>query len=258
MFRTSFAAAAVAAISCLLLVATGVGVASAAEIKFLCAGALRTVIPGLVLEFEKSSGHKVTVAYGGVGALTDRLQKGEAADVAIVSGPQIDELQKSGKVVAGSRVDIAKVGVGVFVRKGALQKPDISSADAFKRSMLAAKAIDYTDPASGAADGIYLASLLDRLGIAAEMKPKTKHRPGPSLYASVASGEVEIGFQQISEILAEPSVEFIGPLPSAIQNITQFAAGIIASSTQADAGKALVGFLSSPASVTVMKAKGFE
>jgi len=89
------------------------------------------------LEFEKSSGHKVTVTYGGVGGLTDRLQKDEAADVAIVSGPQIDELQKSGKVVAGSRVDIAKVGVGVFVRKGAA-KPDISSADAFKRSMLAA------------------------------------------------------------------------------------------------------------------------
>src|SRR5215831_19213544 len=112
----------------------------------------------------------------GVGALTDRLQKGEAADVVIVSGPQIDELQKSGKVVAGSRVDIAKVGIGVFVRKGAA-KPDISSADAFKRSMLAAKAIDYTNPASGAADGIYLASLFDRLGIAAEMKAKTKHTP---------------------------------------------------------------------------------
>jgi molybdate transport system substrate-binding protein len=257
MFRTSFATAAVVAISCLLLVATGVRVASAAEIKFLCAGALRTVIPGFVLEFEKSSGHKVTVTYGGVGGLTDRLQKGEAADVAIVSGPQIDELQKSGKVVAGSRVDIAKAAVGVFVRKGAA-KPDISSADAFKRSMLAAKAIDYTDPATGSADGIYLASLFDRLGIAAEMKPKTKLLRGPSLYASVASGEVEIGFQMISEILAEPSVEFIGPLPPAIQNITQYAAGIIASSTQADAGKALIGFLSSPASVAVMKAKGFE
>ena len=98
------------------------------------------------------------VTYGGVGGLTDRLQKGEAADVAIVSGPQIDELQKSGKVVAGSRVDIAKAAVGVFVRKGAA-KPDISSADAFKRSMLAAKLIDYTDPATGSADGIYLVSL---------------------------------------------------------------------------------------------------
>jgi molybdate transport system substrate-binding protein len=123
--------------------------------------------------------------------------------------------------------------------------------------MLAAKAIGYTDPATGSADGIYLVSLFDRLGIAAEMKPKTKHPPGPSLYASVASGEVEIGFQMISEILAEPSVEFVGPLPPAIQNITQYAAGIIASSTQADAGKALIGFLSSPASVAVMKAKGF-
>jgi molybdate transport system substrate-binding protein len=256
MFRTSFSAAAIAAIS-LLLVATEVTVASAAEIKLLCAGALRTVVPELVLEFEKSSGHKVAVTFGGVGGLTDRLQKGEAADVAIVSGPQIDELQKSGKVVAGSRVDIAKIGVGVFVRKGAA-KPDISSADAFKRTMLAAKTIDYTDPATGAADGIYLASLFDRLGIAAEIKPKTRLLRGPELYASVASGEVEIGFQQISEILSEPSVDFVGPLPPAIQNITQFAAGIVASSTQAAADTALVKFLSSPASIAAMKARGFE
>jgi molybdate transport system substrate-binding protein len=253
MFRTSFAAAAT---SCLLLVATGAGVASAAELKFLCAGALRTVIPGFVAEFEKSTGHKVTVTFGGVGGLTDRLQKGEAADVAIVSGAQIDELQKTGKVVAGSRVDIAKAAIGVFVRKGA--KPDISSADAFKRSMLAAKTIGYTNPATGSADGIYLASLFDRLGIAAEMKTKTKYPPGPSLYENVARGEVEIGFQMISEILAEPSVEFIGPLPPAIQNITQYSAGIVASSTQADAGKALVEFLSSPASIAAVKAKGFE
>jgi molybdate transport system substrate-binding protein len=255
MFRTSFAAAAVAAISC--FVSTGVRIASAAEIKFLCAAALVPAIPGLVVEFEKTSGHTVTVTYATVGALTDRLQKGEAADVAIVSGPQIDELQKSGKVVAGSRVDITKVGVGVFARKGAA-KPDISSVGALKRSLLAAKAIAYPDPAGGGAAIVYLVSLFDRLGIAAEMKPKTKLLRGPSLYASVASGEVEIGFQMISEILAEPSVEFIGPLPPAIQNITQYAAGIIASSTQADAGKALVGFLSSPASVAVMKAKGFE
>src|SRR5439155_1124555 len=112
-----------------------------------------------------------------------------------------------------------------FVRKGAT-KPDVSSADAFKRSMLAARSIAYPDPAGGGASGIYVASLLERLGIAVEMKPKTKlFPPTEVLYASVASGEVEIGFNQISEILAQPTVELAGPLPSAIQNYTQFAPG---------------------------------
>jgi len=125
--------------------------------------------------------------------------------------------------------------------------------------MLAARSITYPDPAGGGASGIYMASLLERLGIAGEMKPKTKLSPsGNVLYASVASGDVEIGFNQISEVLAQPSVEYAGPLPSAIQNYTQFAPGIVSSSSQIDAARALVTFLSSPAAQTVLKAKGFE
>jgi molybdate transport system substrate-binding protein len=169
----------------------------------------------------------------------------------------IDRLQSQGKVVAGDRVIIAKVGVGAFGRKGAA-KPDISSVDGFKRSMLAAKSIAYPDPAGGGASGIYVASLLERLGIAAEMKPKTKLSTLATLYESVASGEVEIGFNQISEILAQPTVELAGPLPPAIQNYTQFAAGIVTGSTQSDAARALISFLESPAAKTVLKAKGFE
>ena len=231
--------------------------ARAAEIKLLCAVALHPAIDALIPDFEKSSGHKVTVAYGTAGAVADRVQKGEAADIVINSVPMIDRLQAQGKVVTGSRVIIAKVGVGVFVRKGAM-KPDVSSADAFKRSMLAARSIAYPDPAGGGASGIYVASLLERLGIAAEMKPKTKLSTLGALYASVASGEVEIGFNQISEILAQPTVELAGPLPPAIQNYTQFAPGIVTGSSQADAARALVTFLSSPAALTVLKAKGFE
>jgi molybdate transport system substrate-binding protein len=125
--------------------------------------------------------------------------------------------------------------------------------------MLAARSITYPDPAGGGASGIYLASLLERLGIAGEMKPKTRLSPSAKvLYASVASGEVEIGFNQISEVLAQPTVELAGPLPSAIQNYTQFAPGIVSGSSQIDAGRALVTFLSSPAAQTVLKAKGFE
>ena len=144
------------------------------------------------------------------------------------------------------------------MRKGAA-KPDISSADAFKRSMLAARSIAYPDPAGGGASGIYVASLLERLGIAAEMKPKTKLSSSAEvLYASVATGEVEIGFNQISENLVQPTVELAGPLPSAIQNYTQFVPGIVTGSSQTDAARALVTFLSSPAAKTVLKAKGFE
>ena len=232
--------------------------ARAAEIKLLSASALHPAIDALIPDFEKSSGHKVTVAYGTAGAVADRVQKGDSADIVLSSVPMIDRLQAQGKIVAADRAIIAKVGVGAFMRKGAA-KPDISSADAFKRAMLAARSIAYPDPAGGGASGIYVASLLERLGIAVEMKPKTKlFPPAEVLYASVASGDVEIGFNQISEILAQPTVELAGPLPSAIQNYTQFAPGILTGSSQTDAGRALLAFLSSPAAQTVLKARGFE
>jgi molybdate transport system substrate-binding protein len=212
----------------------------------------------LIPDFEKSSGHKVTVAYGTAGAVADQVQKGEAADIVISSAPMIDRLQAQGKVMDGDRVIITKVGVGAFVRKGTA-KPDLSSADAFKGSMLAARSIAYPDPAGGGASGIYVASLLERLGIAGEMRSKTRlFPPTEVLYGSVASGEVEIGFNQISEILAQPTVELAGPLPSAIQNYTQFAPGILAGGGQIEAARGLVTFLSSPAAQTVLKAKGFE
>ena len=196
--------------------------ARSAEIRLLSASALHPAIDALIPDFEKSSGHKVTVAYGNAGAIAERFQNGEAADLVINAAPLMDQLRAQAKVAAGDRIIIAKVGVGAFVRKGAT-KPDISSVDAFKRSMLAARSIAYPDPAGGGASGIYVASLLERLGIAVEMKPKTKlFPPTEVLYASVASGDVEIGFNQISEVLAQPTVEFAGPLPSAIQNYTQF------------------------------------
>jgi molybdate transport system substrate-binding protein len=232
--------------------------AKAAEIKLLSAVALQPAFDPLIPDFEKSSGHKVTAAYGNAGAILKRFQDGEVADLMINAAPLMDQLRAQGKVLAGDGIIIAKVGVSAFVRKG-VAKPDMSSADAFKRSMLAAKSIIYPDPAGGGASGIYMASLLERLGIAAEMKLKTKLSPSANvLYASVANGDVEIGFNQISEVLAQPSVEFAGPLPSAIQNYTQFAPGIVTGSGQTDAARALVTFLYSPAVKTVLKAEGFE
>ena len=155
---------------------TGGVAARAAEIKLLCAVALHPAIDVLIPDSENSSGHKVTVAYGNAGAIADRFQKGEAADLVINAAPLMDQLRAQGKVVAGDRIIIAKVGVSAFVRKGAA-KPDISSADAFKRSMLAARSIIYPDPAGGGASGIYMASLLERFGIAGEIKSKTTRSP---------------------------------------------------------------------------------
>ena len=252
---TTVTVAVATAISSLLSVGT---MASAAEIKVLSALALQSSFNGLLPEFEKSSGHKVTTVYGPAGALVARVQKGEDVDVAIVLGPQIANLLKEGKIVEGSRVDIAKVGISVFMRKGAA-KPDVSSVDALKRSVLAAKSVAYVDPATGGASGIYMAKLFDELGLAAEMKPKTKLTPPPpAAFEIVASGEVEMGFNQTSEILAAQGVDVAGPLPAEVQNYSVFAAGIVGSSKQADAAKALVSFLSSPAASTLMKARGFE
>src|SRR5215831_8763680 len=224
--RSILSVSATTALGLALLGITPGTIARAAEINVLSAVALHPAIDALIPDFEKSSGHKVTVAYGTAGGVAERVQKGESVDLVISAAPRIDQLQAQGKVLAGSRVNIAKVGVGVFVRKGAA-KPDISSADAFKRSMLAARSIAYPDPAGGGASGIYVASLLERLGIAAEMKSKTRLSTLGTLYANVASGEIEIGFNQVSEILAQPTVELVGPLPSAIQNFTQFAPGIV-------------------------------
>jgi molybdate transport system substrate-binding protein len=250
-------ACATIALGLAFLAAAGWSKALSADIKLLSASALHPLVDVLIPDFEKSSGHKVTVVYGTAGAVADLVQKGEPADIILSSVSTIDRLQAQGKIVAGDRVIIAKVGVGVFVRKGTA-KPDVSSADAFKRSMLAAKSIAYPDPAGGGASGIYVASLLERLGIAAEMKPKTRLATLETLYASVASGEVEIGFNQVSEILAQPTIELAGPLPSTLQNYTRFAPGIVTASSQTDAATALVTFVSSPAIQPVLKTTGFE
>lgn len=232
---------------------------SAAEIKVLAGSAVAPVMNELIAEFEQSSGHRVLSDFdGAIGAMTDRLSKGEAADVGIVSGAQIDRLIREGKVAPGSRVDIAKVGVGVFVRKGAA-RPDISSVDAFKRALAAAKSIGYNDPAAGAPVSIYLLGLFERLGIAADMKAKTVvFKQRSERFAAVARGDVEIGFNQISEIVAAPGVDLIGPLPAAVQRYTLFAAGIVASSKPQDAGRAFVAFIASPEARAVWQAKGFE
>lgn len=241
-----------------LLLAIALRAAPAAEIKVLSGSGVQPVMQELVPQFERLSGHSVTFDYGTVGEMAARVGGGEAADVVIASGPQVDALEKQGKVIAGSRSDLGKTGVGIFVRKGGAQ-PDISSVDAFKRAMLAAKSIGWNDPAAGAPVSLYMIDAFDRLGIGAEMKPKTiAFKRRADRFEAVARGDVEIGFNQISEILAAPGVDLVGPLPAPIQHYTVFSAGLVAGSNASDAGQAFLQFISSPAARAVMKEKGFE
>jgi len=258
MIRLSLVAKTSIPIAILLLLAATPCVACATEIKVLAGSGVQPVMNQLIPEFERLSGHGVVFDYGTVGGMADRVKNGEAADVIIASGPQIDELEKQGKVISGSRVNLAKTGIGIFVRKGAA-KPNISSVEAFKRTMLAAKSIGWNDPAAGAPVSIYMITMFARLGIAADMKLKTvAFEQRSERFEAVARGDVEIGFNQISEILAAPGVELVGPLPVPIQHYTLFSAGIVSGSNQQDIARALIRFISSPIAQAIMTTKGFE
>jgi molybdate transport system substrate-binding protein len=231
--------------------------AAAVEIKVLTAGAFKQVLLALVPEFEKQTGHKVTIDNATVGALTKRIAGGEAFDIAVLTPKAVDELTAKGKFAAGSRQSLARVGVGVVVKDGT-PKPDISSVDAFKKSLLAAKSVAYIDPAAGGSSGIYVSGLLDRLGIAGEVKPKAKLIHGGAVAEHIAKGEAEVGIHQISEILPVKGVTLVGPLPADIQNYTVYAVGVGANAKQAEAAKALIKALSGPAAAAVLKSKGMD
>jgi molybdate transport system substrate-binding protein len=182
-----------------------------ADIVVLSAGPLRSGMSELLPLFEKSSGHKVTIEYATVEPLVDRASKGAMADVLIVTKQPISSLQHEGRIISGSDRDIAKVGMGVEVRRGA-SKPDISSIESFKRTMLAARSIAYIDPTT-APGGAYIASLFERMGIASDLRGKTKFYGPSGTEAAVAAGEIEIGLSQVTIIAATPGVELVGPLP---------------------------------------------
>jgi molybdate transport system substrate-binding protein len=231
--------------------------AAAAEIKVLTAGAFKQVLLMLVPDFEKQTGHKVIVQNDTVGALAKRIEGGEVFDLAVLTPAAVNDLSSKGKFVAGSRTNLGRVGVGVVVKEGA-PKPDISSVDAFKKALLAAKSVAYIDPAAGGSSGIYVAGLLDRLGVAAEVKPKAKLIPGGAVAEHIARGEAELGIHQISEILPVKGVTLVGPLPADIQNYTIYAAGLGAHGKESEAAKALLKTLSGPAAADVLKSKGME
>jgi molybdate transport system substrate-binding protein len=221
-------------------------------------GAFKQVLTALAAQYEKETGNKLDITYQTVGQHLTLIRGGkEEFDVAVLTPEAIDNLAKEGKVVPGTRADLAKVGVGVVVKAGA-PLPDISTVDAFKRTLLAAKSVAYIDPKAGGSSGIYVAGLLERLGIAGEINAKAKLIQGGAVAEHIADGEAEIGIHQISEILPVHGVVLVGPLPPEIQNFTVYAAGVGAAAKDGATASALVKFLSGPHAQPIIKAKGME
>jgi len=241
-----------------LALALGAAVAplAAAEIKVLTAGAMRGVLEALLPEFETSTGHKVALDNATAGALAKRIAGGEAFDLAIITPAVIDEAARRGKI-AGPRVDLAKVGIGVAVKEGAAA-PDISTVEAFKQALLAAKSVAYIDPKAGGSSGIYFDGLIDRLGIGSDVRAKARLKAGGYVADLVASGEAELAVHQISEILPVKGVRLVGPLPAPVQNSTIYAAGLGAAAKDPAAAKALLDHLAGPSTTAVLHAKGME
>jgi molybdate transport system substrate-binding protein len=231
------------------------GAANAAEVKVFASNALKTVLEELGPQFEKASEHKLTMNFNAAAMLKAEIEKGAAFDLAILGAPAADDLIRQGKLVAATRTEIARSVAGVAVKKGA-PKPDISTTEAFKRALIEAKSICYVEQG---ATGIYLKGLFERLGIANELKAKTKLLPpsNPAAYA-VANGEAEIGMTQISEILPYAGAELVGPLPAEIALHSVYPAAVGANAKEPEAAKALIKFLTTPAVVPMLKAKGLQ
>lgn len=235
----------------------GTATAHAADIKVLAAGAMKSVVTALAPDFENQTGHRLSIDNGTVGALAKRIADGEVFDVTIIAPAALDDLVKQGKIVPGSKVAIAKVGIGVAVRAGAVL-PDISTVDALKKALLDARSVTYVDPKAGGSSGIYFDKLLETMGIADVVRAKAKLQPGGYVAELVARGEAEMAVHQISEILPVQGATLVGPLPAAVQNYTVYAASLSASAQQPAGAAALIKFLGSDTAHAVLKAKGME
>jgi molybdate transport system substrate-binding protein len=255
MYRNLARKAALTLASALLAVAT----ARATEIKVVTSGAFTAAYLELVPQYETASHDKLVTEFGpSMGtthnAIPVRLERGESIDVVILAGPALDDLIKQGKVRADSRVDLARSKMGMAVKAGA-PKPDISTLDALKRTLLAAKSIGYSDSASG----VYLSTeLFPKLGIADQIKGKCRKIEADPVGGAVARGEVEIGFQQISELRPVKGIEIVGELPPGAQRVTVFAAGIPTTSKHPEAAKALIHWLALPAAYATIERSALE
>lgn len=233
--------------------------ARADEIKVMTSGAFTAALLDVAPQFERTNHMKIETFFGASmgnapDSIPNRLQRGEPVDVVILAAGALDELIKEGKVVPGSRTDLARSSIGMVVRAGA-PKPDISSVEALKRTLLAAKSIAF----SASASGVYLSKeLFPRLGIADQIAGKCKRIESGPVGAVVARGDAEIGFQQIAELRPVPGIDYVGPLPPEVQKVTIFSAGVAVGAKKPDAARALIKFLVSPALVPAITKTGLE
>jgi molybdate transport system substrate-binding protein len=232
-------------------------VAESAEVKVLTSVALTSALDELAPQYERATGNKLKIEYSLIADIRKRVLAGETADVIMLSRPVMDELQKQDKFAPGSIVNVAGTPVAVTVRAGT-PKPDISSADALKQTLLAAKSIVYADPAKGGASGVVFARVIDQLGLTDQLKSKTILVPGAQSADVVAKGEAEIGVAQASEIVPVPGAQLVGPLPGQFASMTNFVAGIGAGTKVPEAAKSLILFLNGSVAAPVFKSKGFE
>jgi len=248
-----------AAIGCSLLLAlcAGAPAAFASELKVMSTVALTATLDDLKPKFESATGHKVTIVYSVIADLKKRIQDGETADVMLLSRAALDDLQTLGKVASGSIVNVASSSVAIAVRAGA-PKPDISTSDALKRTLLASKSIVYADPAKGGASGVHFAKVLERLAIADEMRPKTILVPGAQAAEVVSKGEAELGVAMASEIVPIAGAHLVGSLPGELGMVLTFSAGIGPTTTESAAANALIQFITGPAGAAVLKSKGMD
>src|SRR5262245_29725289 len=257
MMKTAlgFAAVAFVAASCVLRP----NFVEAAEIKLLCAVAMKPPLDELAPGFERSTNHKVVISYATAGAAREKIRSGEQFDAVLLPAPFMDPLVTQGYVASGDVQVVARSLISVAVRAGS-PKPDISTVAAFKNSMFAAKSISYADPSGGGGSGIQVARILESLGIAEAMKPKTKLAAGVQVVDFVARGEVEMGFGNTPVFVAVAGVELVGPIPSELYDTRDFAfkIGIGANGTETDAAKSLIQYLLAPDAARVFKAKGVE
>ncbi len=228
--------------------------ATAAEVKIMSGAGMRGAFGELLPQFERASGHKIVIQYGAGGALRKQIEAGEAFDLVIIDSAEVDGLIKQGKIAGDTRADIVRGAIGVAVREGA-PKPDIGSVDAFKNTLLRVKSFTY---APDTPYGRHLSQGFDRLGIAEELKAKTKPNALARVPEVLAAGEVELAIAGIPTLLSVKGVQIVGPLPGELQNSFVNTAGISAAAKEPDAAKALIKYLATPEAALVIKAKGLE
>jgi len=232
--------------------------ASAAEIKVFSTIGVQAALEELTPKFEKETGNKLTITWGTAAILVKKIQAGESADLLVLTKQGLDELIKGNKVAPGSDASFASSGMGVVVKHGA-PKPDIATPESYKQALLKAKAIAYSNPAHGGASGVFFAKSLERMGIADQVKDKTKFPPPSGNAANlVVSGEAELAVQQEPEVMSVSGVDIVGPPPGDLNNITTYSAGVPPDSKEPNGAKALIKFLKTPEAAAVYKARGLK